>query len=227
MKQLEDLINKDVLTVTTKTVGENIKDAKVLDDTVIRPVKNAYAKNGGIAVLKGNLAPDGCVVKRSAVAPEMLKSSTIARVFDSEEDAIAAIYGGKIKPGDCVVIRYEGPMGGPGMREMLSPTSAICGMGLDKTVALITDGRFSGATRGAAIGHISPEAARGGPIAFVQDGDRIDIDINNGTINLAVDDGQLKARKENWQKPQPKITEGYLARYARNVLSASEGAIVK
>ena len=227
MNRLGALVNKDNMTVTTKTIGENIANAQVLNDDVIRLVENAYGKIGGIAVLRGNLAPDGCVVKRSAVAPEMLKSSTVAKVFDCEEDSISAIYEGKIKGGDCIVIRYEGPMGGPGMREMLSPTSAICGMGLDRSVALITDGRFSGATRGAAIGHISPEAAKGGLIALVQDGDRIDIDILNGSIELVVDDKELKARKDKWQKPQPKVTEGYLARYAKSVASASEGAIVK
>lgn len=227
MNRLSDYINKDNMTVTTKTIGENIKDAQVLDDSIIRTIDNAYGKIGGIAVLKGNLATEGCVVKRSAVALEMLKSTTSAKVFDCEEDAIAAIYDGKIKAGDCVVIRYEGPMGGPGMREMLSPTATICGMGLDQSVALITDGRFSGATRGAAIGHISPEAARGGLIALVQDGDRIDIDILNGTIELIVEEKEIEARRAKWQKPQPKITEGYLARYAKSVASASEGAIVK
>jgi len=198
-----------------------------LNPEIIRPVDDPYMPNGGIAVLKGNLAPDTGIVKRSAVAPEMLKHSGPARVFDCEEDAIAAIEGGKIKAGDVVVIRYEGPKGGPGMREMLNPTSAIMGMGLGSTVALITDGRFSGASRGAAIGHVSPEAAVGGPIALVHEGDIIDIDINNNALNLRVSDEELAARRKEWKPRTPSVTTGYLARYAAMVTSGNKGAILK
>ena len=206
---------------------ENIKSAIVLDDDVIRTLKNPYTKEGGIAILKGNLAPDGCVVKQSAVAVNMLVNESIARVFDSEDDAIKAILGGKIKAGDIVVIRYEGPKGGPGMREMLGPTSAIAGMGLDTTVALLTDGRFSGGTRGAAIGHISPEAADGGPIALVREGDIIAIDIPKKKITLKVSPEELKKRKKEFKPKAPSITTGYLARYAKLVTSASTVAIFK
>lgn len=223
----KNLINKDIITVTCKTVGENIENTKVLDHNIIKPIDKPYSNTGGIAVLRGNLAPDGGVVKRSAVDEKMLTHSGPARVFNSEDDAIQAIRGGKINKGDVVVIRYEGPKGGPGMREMLSPTSAICGMGLDRDVALITDGRFSGATRGAAIGHISPEAMEGGPIAFVEEGDIIEIDINGGKINFKISDDELLKRKEKWQKPLPKITKGYLSRYSRLVSSASTGAVFK
>ena len=197
------------------------------DTNLIRPIEKPYTRTGGIAVLKGNLAPDGCVVKQSAVAPEMLVHEGPARVFDSEDDAIAAIYAGKIVAGDVVVIRYEGPKGGPGMREMLNPTSAIAGMGLDKDVALITDGRFSGATRGASIGHVSPEAASGGPIGLVEEGDLIAIDIPGRSIELKVSDEVLTARKTKWVCPEPKIKTGYLARYARLVSSADRGAILE
>lgn len=221
------LLHLDLMTVTGKTVGENIAKSKVRDYNVIRSIDDPYSPTGGIAILRGNIAPDGAVVKRSAVAPEMLVHSGPARVFDSEEEAIRAIYGGKIVKGDVVVIRYEGPKGGPGMREMLSPTSAIAGMGLDKDVALITDGRFSGATRGAAIGHISPEAMEGGPIAAVREGDIISIDIPKGSINVEVPDEELKSRMAAWKAPQPKITKGYLGRYAKLVTSASTGAILK
>ena len=221
------LLNTDCMTATGKTVGENIKGVKNKDPEVIRPLDNPYSKTGGIAVLRGNIAPDSCVVKRSAVAPEMLVHEGPARVFDSEEDAIAAIRGGKINAGDVVVIRYEGPKGGPGMREMLNPTSAIVGMGLGSSVALITDGRFSGATRGASIGHISPEAAVGGPIALIEEGDIITIDIPANTINVKVSDEELAARKAKWQPREPRITTGYLARYASLVTSANTGAILK
>lgn len=227
MKEISKLglLNLDCMTVTGKTVGENIKNAVNLDTDVIRPAENPYSKVGGIAVLKGNIAPDSCVVKRSAVLPEMLKHSGPARVFDCEEDAIAAIKGGKIVPGDVVVIRYEGPKGGPGMREMLNPTSAIAGMGLDTTVALITDGRFSGASRGASIGHASPEAAVGGPIGLLQDGDIIDIDINANTINARVSEEEFAKRKENW-KPRINEVTGYLARYRKLVSGAPKGAVL-
>ena len=223
----KNLINLDLLTVTGKTVGENISKAKVLDYNVIRSVDNPYSSTGGIAVLRGNLAPDGAVVKRSAVAEEMLVHKGPARVFNSEEEAITAIYNGKIQKGDVVVIRYEGPKGGPGMREMLSPTSAIAGMGLDKDVALITDGRFSGATRGASIGHVSPEAMEGGNIALVKEGDIISIDIPNGKLELEVSDEELERRRKEWKTPEPKITKGYLGRYAKLVTSASTGAVLK
>ncbi len=221
------LIHTDLITATGKTVAENIKDAVNLDENIIRPLDNPFSPNGGIAVLKGNLAPDGCVVKRSAVAPEMMKHEGPARVFDSEDDAIKTIYEGKINPGDVVVIRYEGPKGGPGMREMLNPTSAICGMGLDTSVALITDGRFSGATRGASIGHVSPEAASGGNIGLVHEGDVISIDINNYKIELKVSDEELAKRRATWTPNEPKIKTGYLARYAKLVTSADKGAILE
>lgn len=223
----KNLLREDTLTVTGKTQGENIAGHPVLDYDVIRPIDNPYSKTGGIAVLKGNLAPDVSVVKRSAVAEEMLVHEGPAKVFDSEEEAISAIYAGKIVKGDVVVIRYEGPKGGPGMREMLSPTSAICGMGLDKDVALITDGRFSGATRGAAIGHVSPEAAEGGNIGLVQDGDIISIDIPAGTISMQVSDEELTKRRENFVPKEPPIKDGVLRKYAKLVTSASTGAILK
>ena len=221
------LLNLDCMTVTGKTVGENIKDCVNKNPEVIRPIDNPYSQTGGIAILRGNLAPDSAVVKRSAVAPEMLKHEGPARVFDCEEDAIAAIKGGSIKAGDVVVIRYEGPKGGPGMREMLNPTSAIAGMGLGSTVALITDGRFSGASRGASIGHVSPEAAMGGPIALVEEGDMISIDIDNHQLNVLVSDEELAARKAKWQPREPKVTTGYLARYASLVTSADKGAVLQ
>ncbi len=229
MKELADigLLNTDCMTVTGKTVGENIANVVNRNPEVIRPVDNPYTKTGGLAVLKGNLAPDGSVVKRSAVVPEMLVHEGPARVFDSEEDAIAAIKGGKIVEGDVVVIRYEGPKGGPGMREMLNPTSAIAGMGLGSSVALITDGRFSGASRGASIGHVSPEAAVGGPIALVEEGDIIAIDIPNYTMTLKVSDEELAARKAKWSPREPKVTTGYLRRYAAQVTSGNRGAILK
>ncbi len=228
LKQIADigLLDTSVMTCTGKTLGENIADAVNKDDSVIRTVDNPYSKTGGIAVLKGNLAPDGCVVKRSAVAPEMLTHEGPAKVFDSEEDCIAAIYGGKIVKGDVVVIRYEGPAGGPGMREMLSPTSAIAGMGLDKDVALITDGRFSGATRGASIGHVSPEAVRGGLIAYVQDGDIISINIPDYKIELKVSDEEIAKRKENTTLKIKTDIKGCLARYSSMVSSADKGAII-
>ncbi len=221
------LLHTDCMTVTGKTVGENIAGCVNRNPEVIRPVDNPYSKTGGLAVLKGNLAPDGSVVKRSAVVPEMMKHSGPARVFECEEDAIAAIKGGKIVAGDVVVIRYEGPKGGPGMREMLNPTSAIAGMGLGSSVALITDGRFSGASRGASIGHVSPEAAVGGPIALVQEGDIIDIDIDNLSLNVRVSDEELAKRKAQWQPREPKVTTGYLARYAAMVTSGNRGAILE
>ena len=221
------LLNLDCMTVTGQTVGENIKNAVNRDPSVIRPVENPYSKTGGLAVLTGNLAPDGSVVKRSAVVDEMLVHEGPARVFECEEDAIAAIKGGKIVAGDVVVIRYEGPKGGPGMREMLNPTSAIAGMGLGSSVALITDGRFSGASRGASIGHVSPEAAVGGPIALVHEGDIIKINIPENKIELAVSDEELAKRKAEWQPRQPKVTTGYLARYAAMVTSGNRGAILE
>ena len=229
MKELsrKNLIHTDLLTVTGKSVGENIAWAENLDPEVIRPVDRPWSMTGGIAVLKGNLAPEGAVVKRSAVAPEMMIHSGPARVFESEESVIKAILGGEIRKGDVIVIRYEGPKGGPGMREMLSPTSAIAGMGLDKDVALLTDGRFSGATRGASIGHISPEAAEGGPIAFVVEGDMISIDIEKGTLDLDIDDEEMARRRAAWVAPVPKERSGYLARYASMVTSASTGAVLK
>ena len=221
------LLHTDLLTCTGKTVAENIAGHEIKDTEVIRTVEDPYSKTGGIAVLKGNLAPDGCVVKRSAVAPEMLSHKGKARVFDCEEDALNAIYDGNIHPGEVVVIRYEGPKGGPGMREMLNPTSAIMGSGLGNCVALITDGRFSGATRGAAIGHVSPEAAVGGPIALVEEGDEIEIDIPNNTIQVLVSDEELAKRKAAWKPRQPRITTGYLARYAKSVTSGSTGAVLE
>ena len=228
MKELtkKDLLDTSVMTVTGRTMAENLEGVENLDPSIIRPIENPYSAQGGIAVLKGNLAVDGCVVKQSAVAPEMMVHEGPARVFDSEEDAIAAIYAKKIVPGDVVVIRYEGPKGGPGMREMLNPTSAICGMGLGESVALITDGRFSGATRGASIGHISPEAAAGGLIALVEEGDLISIDIPNCKIELKVSDEALAERRAKWVCPEPKVKTGYLARYAKLVTSADKGAIL-
>lgn len=229
MKEIskKGLLNLDCITVTGKTVGENIKDAVNKNPEVIRPVENPYSQTGGIAILRGNLAPDSAVVKRSAVVAEMLKHEGPARVFDCEEDAIDAIKGGRIVAGDVVVIRYEGPKGGPGMREMLNPTSAIAGMGLGSSVALITDGRFSGASRGASIGHCSPEAAVGGPIAFVEEGDIISIDIDNHKLELKVSDEELAARKAKWQPAPPKVTSGYLTRYAALVTSADKGAVLQ
>lgn len=223
----KNLLNLDLITATGKTVGENIKNVVNKDPEVIRPIDNPYSQTGGIAVLKGNLAPDSGVVKRSAVVPEMMVHQGPARVFDCEEDAIAAIKGGKIVAGDVVVIRYEGPKGGPGMREMLNPTSAIAGMGLGSSVALITDGRFSGASRGASIGHISPEAAVGGPIALVEEGDTISIDIPNNKLELLVSDEELAKRKAAWTPREPKVTTGYLARYAKMVTSGNRGAILE
>jgi dihydroxy-acid dehydratase len=219
------LLDGSPLTATGASVADNLAQVKVSDANVIRPLSQAYHAQGGIAILKGNLAPDGGVVKQSAVAPEMLVNEGTARVFDSEEEATQAILGGKIKAGDIVVVRYEGPKGGPGMREMLTPTSAIAGMGLDKEVALLTDGRFSGGTRGAAIGHISPEAAEGGPMALVQEGDRIKIDIPGKTLTLLVEDAELKRRQAAWKAPEPKIKHGYAARYSRLVSSGSKGAV--
>ncbi|MGD9677286.1 MAG: dihydroxy-acid dehydratase [Vulcanibacillus sp.] len=229
MKELshKNLLNLDLITVTGKTIGENIKDAINLDSNIIRHIENPHSVTGGIAVLKGNLAPDGSVVKRSAVAEEMLQHKGPAKVFDSEEEVLSAIMSGQINKGEVVVIRYEGPKGGPGMREMLSATSTLAGMGLDKDVALITDGRFSGATKGASIGHVSPEAAEGGPIALVENGDIISIDMINGTINLEVTDEILAERRRNWHVPEPKVKTGYLARYAKLVSSASTGAVFK
>ena len=220
------LLHTDCMTVTGKTVGENIKDCVNLNPEVIRPVENPYSKTGGLAVLTGNLAPDGSVVKRSAVVPEMMVHEGPARVFECEEDACEAILSGKIKEGDVVVIRYEGPKGGPGMREMLNPTSEIAGMGLGSTVALITDGRFSGASRGASIGHVSPEAAVGGPIARVEEGDTIKINIPENRLELAVSDEELARRKANWTPREPKVKTGYLARYASMVTSGNRGAIL-
>ena len=221
----KDLINLDCLTATGKTVGENIENAWNLDKEVIRPIENPYSETGGIAILSGNIAPESCVVKRSAVAPEMLKHSGPARVFDCEDDAIEAIKGGKIVPGDVVVIRYEGPKGGPGMREMLNPTSAIVGMGLGSTVALITDGRFSGASRGASIGHVAPEAAVGGPIALIEEGDIIDIDIDAHSLNARVSEEEFAERKKNWE-PRINEVDGYLVRYRELVTGAPQGAVL-
>jgi dihydroxy-acid dehydratase len=221
------LVSGAPLTATGATVADNLAPVRVLDASVIRPLANPYHAQGGIAILKGNLAPDGAVVKQSAVDPQMLVNEGVARVFEAEEEASQAILEGRIKPGDIVVIRHEGPKGGPGMREMLTPTSAIAGMGLDKEVALLTDGRFSGGTRGAAIGHISPEAAEGGPIALVNEGDRIKIDIPGKTLTLLVDDAELARRRQTWQPPEPKIRTGYLSRYSRMVSSGSQGAVCK
>ena len=223
----KNLLHLDLITVTGKTVGENIKGCVNLDPEVIRPVENPYSETGGIAVLKGNLAPDSGVVKRSAVVPEMMVHEGPARVFDCEEDAINAIKGGKIVAGDVVVIRYEGPKGGPGMREMLNPTSAIAGMGLGASVALITDGRFSGASRGASIGHVSPEAAVGGPIALIEEGDIISINIPENKLNVLVSDEEMAKRKEKWQPREPKITTGYLSRYRELVTSGNRGAVLE
>ena len=229
MNELSELglLHLDCMTVTGKTVGENIKGVENKDTSVIRPLDNPYSKTGGLAVLKGNLAPDGGVVKRSAVAEEMMVHEGPERVFDCEEDAIAAIKGGKIVAGDVVVIRYEGPKGGPGMREMLNPTSAIAGMGLGSSVALITDGRFSGASRGASIGHVSPEAAVGGPIALIEEGDIIAIDIPNMKLDVKVSEEELEARRTKWQPREPKVTSGYLARYASMVTSGNRGAVLE
>jgi dihydroxy-acid dehydratase len=223
----KNLLYTDLITATGKTVEENIAGCVNLDPNIIRPIENPYSETGGIAVLKGNLAVEAAVVKRSAVAPEMMKHEGPARVFDCEEDAIKAIKSGKIVAGDVVVIRYEGPKGGPGMREMLNPTSAIMGMGLGSTVALITDGRFSGASRGAAIGHVAPEAAVGGNIALVEEGDIIQIDINANTLNFVISDEELTARRTKWKPREPKVTSGYLARYAALVTSSSKGAILE
>ena len=222
----KDLIHTDVMTVTGKTMGENLQGVRNLNENVIRPIDRPYSPVGGIAILRGNLAPDGAVVKQSAVVPEMMKHSGPARVFDSEDEAKDAIFGQKIKPGDVIVIRYEGPKGGPGMPEMLAPTAAISGMGLGESVALITDGRFSGATRGASIGHISPEAMEGGPIAFVEEGDIIEIDIPNGSLNLKITDEEFAKRKATWVRPEPKIKHGVLGRYAMMVSSADKGAVL-
>ena len=229
MKELTkaNLLDTSLITVTGKTIAENLEDVTNRDSELIRPLEAPFSQTGGIAVLYGNLARDGCVVKQSAVAPEMMKHAGPARVFNSEEEAIAVIYAGGIHPGDVVVIRYEGPKGGPGMREMLNPTSAICGMGLGESVALITDGRFSGATRGASIGHVSPEAASGGIIGLVEEGDIIAIDIPNYSITLQVSDEELAARREKWVCPEPKVKTGYLARYAKLVSSADKGAILQ
>ncbi len=230
MKELskkDGLIDQSCMTATGSPLADSLQDASMLDGEVVRALDNPYHLEGGIAILRGNLAPDGCVVKQSAVAPEMLVSSGTARVFDSEEEAVADIMDGAIKSGDVVVIRYEGPKGGPGMREMLTPTSAIVGMGLGKSVALITDGRFSGGTQGAALGHVSPEAAEGGMIGLVRTGDVIEIDIPGRTIRLSVDDAELAERKKSWEKPEPKIKSGYVYRYAQMVTSASTGAILR
>lgn len=229
MNQLKEagLLNEDCMTVTGKTIGEAVSGHANKNPEVIRPMDHPYSTTGGLAVLKGNLAPDGSVVKRSAVVPEMMVHEGPARVFDCEEDAIAAIKGGKITAGDVVVIRYEGPKGGPGMREMLNPTSAIAGMGLGSSVALITDGRFSGASRGASIGHVSPEAAVGGPIAFVEEGDIIKIDIDHQSITLDVSEEEMAKRKAGWTPREPKVTTGYLARYAKMVTSGNRGAVLE
>ena len=229
MKELtkKGLLDTSGITVTGKTVAENLEGVENLDHDIIRPIENPYSPYGGIAVLKGSLAPEGCVVKQSAVAEEMMVHTGPARVFDSEEDAIQAIYQGKIVSGDVVVIRYEGPKGGPGMREMLNPTSAICGMGLGESVALITDGRFSGATRGASIGHVCPEAAQGGPIALVEEGDIISIDIPANRIDVQVDEATLAQRRAKWVCPEPKVQTGYLRRYAKLVTSAARGAVLE
>jgi dihydroxy-acid dehydratase len=228
MKELAGagLLNADLITVTGGRIREQLGPARNLDTSVIRTVQSAHSPTGGIAVLKGNLAPQGCVVKRAAVATDMLKHRGPARVFDSEDAAVKAIFGGAVARGDVIVIRYEGPRGGPGMREMLLPTSALAGMRLDSSVALVTDGRFSGATRGASVGHVSPEAARGGPLALVEEGDTILIDIDGGTLTLDVPDTVLASRKAGWTPPAPKIASGWLARYARQVSSASSGAVL-
>lgn len=229
MKELsrKDLLHLDLITVTGKTVGENIANVRIKNTEVIHTIDNPYRETGGLAILKGNLAPDGAVVKEAAVAPEMLYHEGPAKVFESEEEVTEAIYSGKVEKGDVLVIRYEGPKGGPGMREMLSPTSSIAGMGLDKDVALITDGRFSGATRGASIGHVSPEAMEGGPIALIQNSDIIRIDIKNRKLDVLLSEEELSRRRANWQKPEPKVKSGYLSRYARLVTSASTGAVLR
>ena len=229
MKEMskKNLLDLSLITVTGKTIGDSVAAARNTDEEVIRPIDNPYSQTGGIAVLSGSLAPDGAVVKRSAVAPEMLSHKGPARVFNSEEEAIKAIFGKKINPGDVIIIRYEGPKGGPGMREMLSPTSAIAGMGLDKSVALITDGRFSGATRGASIGHVSPEAASGGPIALVEEGDMINIDIDNHTLDILVDEKVLEERRKNLRPFESRVKTGYLYRYSKHVTSARQGAIIR
>ena len=229
MKEMskKNLLDLSLITVTGKTIGDSVAAARNTDEEVIRPIDNPYSQTGGIAVLSGSLAPDGAVVKRSAVAPEMLSHKGPARVFNSEEEAIKAIFGKKINPGDVIIIRYEGPKGGPGMREMLSPTSAIAGMGLDKSVALITDGRFSGATRGASIGHVSPEAASGGPIALVEEGDMINIDIDNHTLDILVEEKVLEERRKNLRPFESRVKTGYLYRYSKHVTSARQGAIIK
>jgi dihydroxy-acid dehydratase len=221
------LIAEDSMTVTGKTIGETIKEYNVLNRDVIRSIDNAYSPKGGLAILRGNLAVDGAVVKESAVAKEMMVHEGPARVYNSEEEAVKAIFGDEINKGDVIVIRYEGPKGGPGMREMLSPTSAIAGMGLDKDVALLTDGRFSGATRGASIGHVSPEAMEGGLIGLVEEGDTIFIDIKNKKLELKVDAKELEERKKRYVKPEPKVKKGYLARYGKLVTSANTGAVLK
>ena len=221
------LINTGCMTVSAKTVGENIASTPILDHDVIRSLDNPYSQTGGLAILFGNLAPEGAVVKKSAVAQEMMYHEGPARVFDSEEEAIESILAGKIVAGDVIVIRYEGPAGGPGMREMLTPTSILAGRGLDTQCALITDGRFSGGTRGLCIGHVSPEAAEGGPVAFVKNGDRIEIDLVNKRIDIHVNKAEMEKRKRAWKKPQPKIKEGYMARYAKMVTSAATGAVFK
>ena len=229
MKELskKNLLDLSLMTVTGKPIGDSVEKARNTDPEVIRPIDNPYSQTGGIAVLSGSLAPDGAVVKRSAVAPEMLSHKGPARVFNSEEEAIKAIFGKEIKPGDVIIIRYEGPKGGPGMREMLSPTSAIAGMGLDKSVALITDGRFSGATRGASIGHVSPEAASSGPIALVEEGDMINIDIDNHTLDILVDEKVLEERRKNLRPFESRVKTGYLYRYSKHVTSARQGAIIR
>jgi dihydroxy-acid dehydratase len=226
LKELEHLLNKDCLNVNGHTLGENIAAAVNRDPSVIHSVSNAYSPVGGIKVLTGNLAPDGCVVKRSAVDPSMLSTRGRARVFECEEDCVAAIFSNNIQKGDVVVIRYEGPKGGPGMREMLGPTSALLGMGMGKEVSLITDGRFSGASRGACIGHVSPEAQAGGLIALVEEGDTIVIDINAGTLHLDVPDAVIEERRKNWKAPAAKFNRGYLARYTKQVTSADKGAVL-
>ena len=223
----KNLINTDLITATGKTIKENLEGVYNKNPEVIRPIENPYMQSGGIAVLKGNIAPDTGIVKKSAVVPEMMVHEGPARVFDCEEDAIEAILGGKIVAGDVVVIRYEGPKGGPGMREMLNPTSAIAGRGLGSSVALITDGRFSGASRGASIGHVSPEAAVGGPIALIEEGDIISIDIPNNALNVKVSDEELAKRREKWQPREPKVTTGYLARYRELVTSGNRGAVLE
>ena len=221
------LIDGDAMSVTCSRISDNIKSSEILDRSVIRTVDNPYSPDGGLKVLFGNIAPEGCIVKKSAVDPLMYQHKGPARVFNSEEEAVQAIIGLKVKPKDVVVIKYEGPKGGPGMREMLAPTSAVAGIGLDKEVALITDGRFSGATRGASIGHVSPEAMSGGPFAIIQDGDIIEIDILNNKINVYLDDNEIKSRLEKWKAPEPKIKEGYIGRYSRMVTSASKGAVLE